>query len=120
MDINTITPNLSVSPQITTADVEQLAQAGFKTIICNRPDGESADQPRFHEIEQAAQKLGLHTHFMPVETAKITEADGQAFGQLVHSVPGPVLAYCRSGTRCSILWNLSEAGAPPPPTGPAD
>ena len=58
MDIRTLTGELSVSPQIAAADIEAARRAGFKSIICNRPDGEAADQPNFEDLERAAQQQG--------------------------------------------------------------
>ena len=61
MKINKVDSEISVSPQIAATDIADIARAGYKTIICNRPDGEGNDQPLFHEIEEAAQKAGAAT-----------------------------------------------------------
>ena len=55
-------------------------KAGYKTIICNRPDGEGNDQPLFHEIEEAATRAGLAAHYLPVESGKVSDDDAEAFG----------------------------------------
>ncbi|MGI9415758.1 MAG: TIGR01244 family sulfur transferase, partial [Hyphomicrobiales bacterium] len=110
MDINKVDSDISVAPQITADDFREIAKAGFKTIICNRPDGEGNDQPLFHEIEEAANKAGLASHYLPVESGKVGDEDAQAFGQLMEAAPKPVLAYCRTGTRSITLWSLSRAG----------
>lgn len=110
MDIKLLTPSLSVSGQISAADVPAIAQAGFKAIICNRPDGEGADQPGFSEIKAAADQAGLPIHYLPAETGKVTDEHGAAFGQLLESLPKPVLAYCRSGMRSTTMWALASAG----------
>lgn len=112
MDIKTLSPALSVCPQITPNDVAALAAAGFKSIVCNRPDGEGADQTNFSDIERVAQALGLATHYLPVVSGKVSAEDGVAFGRLLATLPAPVLAYCRSGTRSSTLWALCNAHAP--------
>ncbi|MCR9221588.1 MAG: bifunctional protein tyrosine phosphatase family protein/NAD(P)/FAD-dependent oxidoreductase [Alphaproteobacteria bacterium] len=109
MEVKQVTEEIAVSPQIAPADVAALAEAGFKTIICNRPDGEGADQPLFHEIEEAAGKAGLQAHYLPVETGKVTDASAAEFGKLFAAAPKPILAYCRSGTRSVTLWSLSQA-----------
>ncbi|SFI32817.1 bifunctional protein tyrosine phosphatase family protein/NAD(P)/FAD-dependent oxidoreductase [Jannaschia pohangensis] len=109
MEIKTLTPKLSVSAQILPADLKAIKEAGFRAVICNRPDGEGADQPTFAEIERAARKQGLDAHYQPVETGKVGDADAEAFDKLIGDLPGPVLAYCRSGTRSATLWSLSEA-----------
>jgi len=115
MDLKILTPSLSVSPQILAGDVEAVAKAGFRAIICNRPDGEGPDQPSFAEIERAAQQLGLQARYLPAETGKVSDGDGKSFGELLHTLPGPVLAYCRTGMRSTTMWALSQAGSLPLP-----
>ena len=115
MDIKPLTPNLSISPQILASDLPAIAAAGFKTIICNRPDGESSDQPGFKELEKAAIELGLKAQYLPAETGKVSDADGKEFGVLLSTLPGPILAFCRSGMRSTTMWALSQAGVTPLP-----
>lgn len=109
LQIKTLTRTLSVSPQIAAADVEDLAALGFRAVICNRPDGEGADQPNFAEIEAACQAAGLQAAYLPVESGKVSDADATAFATLTDSLPRPALAYCRTGTRSATLWALAEA-----------
>jgi sulfide:quinone oxidoreductase len=109
MDARTITAGLSVSPQITAADVQAVADHGFRAIICNRPDGEGMDQPNFEEIEIAAKALGLEARYLPITAGKVQDADAVAFGRMLTELPGPVLAYCRTGTRSATLWSLAVA-----------
>lgn len=127
MDIKTLTPSLSVAGQIFVSDLPAIAQAGFKSVICNRPDGEGADQPSYSEIEQAAQQAGLRFRYLPVDSGKVTDAQAVAFGELLNTLPQPVLAYCRTGMRSTTLWTLSGASAPrqfetqpPVPSGSPD
>lgn len=108
MQTKRITAVLSVSEQITAADVAALAEAGFNSIICNRPDGEGADQPVFAEIATAAQSHGMTAHYQPIVSGKVSDADAIAFGELLEKLPKPVLAYCRTGTRSTTLWALAE------------
>ena len=115
MDIKTLTSNLSISPQVLVSEIQAIAQAGFKAIICNRPDGEGPDQPSFKEIEQVANQYGLEAKYLPAESGKVRDEEGQAFGQLLNALPGPVLAYCRTGMRSTTLWALSQAGSTPLP-----
>ncbi len=109
MEIHQLTPFLSVSPQITAADVGVAASLGFKAIICNRPEMESQDQPGMQAIREAAERHGLEWHYQPVVSGQITDADVARFAELMNQLKGPVLAFCRTGTRCSTLWALSEA-----------
>ena len=109
MDFRRLSPDLAVSPQIAVSDVAELAAAGFKSVVCNRPDGEDPGQPPFAEIEAAAKAAGMETRWQPVASGGVTEADGIEFARLYAELPKPVFAYCRSGTRCSILWSYVES-----------
>ena len=115
MDIRKITDELSVAPQILAAEVPAIAAAGFRAVICNRPDGETSDQPCCSDIEAAVKAHGLVWRSQPVRSGAVTFADAQEFGVLLAELPKPVLAYCRSGTRCATLWCLSQAGKRPLP-----
>jgi sulfide:quinone oxidoreductase len=110
MDIRPLTGELSVSPQIMAADLRAVREAGFKAIICNRPDGEGGDQPNFSEIDLAARALGLQAHYLPAESGKVTDDQGVAFGALMAELPKPVLAFCRTGMRSTTMWALSQGG----------
>ena len=115
MDIKTLSPQVSVSPQITAADVAEITEAGFRAIICNRPDGEGADQPNFDEIEAAANASGLRIEYVPVTAGIVTDDDVAAFASALAELPRPVLAYCRTGTRSATLWSFHEADKRPMP-----
>ncbi|MBR7964639.1 TIGR01244 family phosphatase [Burkholderia vietnamiensis] len=99
----------TASRQITPAELKAIRNAGFRAVICNRPDGESADQPSFDEIAAAARELGLDARYLPVERDGIGDEQVDAFGALVDALPKPVLAYCRSGSRSGMLWNRLTA-----------
>jgi sulfide:quinone oxidoreductase len=109
MEIKTINAEISVAPQITPDEVQQLADQGFRALICNRPDGEAADQPNFSEIEAAAKKAGLEIRDLPVVSGKVSDQDAADFGAAMQELPRPILAYCRTGTRSATLWSLSQA-----------
>lgn len=110
MDIRPLTDALSVAGQITPADLPALSGLGFRSIICNRPDGESAEQPGWQALARLAEQAGLGFHYLPVAPGKVTPELARAFGALLEQLPGPVLAYCRSGLRSASLWALSEVG----------
>ena len=110
MDIRPLTDALSVAGQITPADLPALSGLGFRSIICNRPDGESAEQPGWQAMARMAEQAGLGFHYLPVAPGKVTPELAGAFGALLEQLPGPVLAYCRSGLRSASLWALSEVG----------
>lgn len=116
MEFRQITDDITVSPQIMPEHLQQIADAGYRAIICNRPDGEGADQPTFDEIAAAAKSVGLEARYLPIISGKVEDGDAVAFGQLLRDLPGPVLAYCRSGTRSATLWSLSQASTLTPAT----
>ncbi|WP_262054516.1 TIGR01244 family sulfur transferase, partial [Burkholderia thailandensis] len=113
MEIRKLTDTLSVSPQLAAADLPAIAQAGFRAIVCNRPDGEGPDQPTVAEIDAAAKPFGIAVHYLPVDSGKVTDSQGEQFGALLGTLASPVLAYCRTGMRSATLWGLSQAGLRP-------
>jgi len=113
MNARTITADVSVSPQISPKDVQAIADQGFRGIICNRPDGESADQPAFKDIAKAAEAKGLATAYLPIASGTPRDEDAEAFERLMDELPGPILAYCRSGMRSATLWALAAAKTSP-------
>ncbi len=107
MDIKQLSIDLCVAPQIGIADMAGVKEQGFRSIICNRPDGEGADQPNFKEIEAAANKHGITAAYLPIVAGKVGEDDAATFASLMTELPGPALAYCRTGTRSATLWSLT-------------
>lgn len=108
-----LTPKLAVASQITPAEVARIAAEGYTAIINNRPDGEEPGQPRAAEVEAAARAAGLAYIHQPVVGTNITAADVETFGRLLDETPGRILAHCRTGTRCTMLWLLSQSGKQP-------
>ena len=106
----TITPNFSASPQISVADVAQAARDGFTAVICNRPDHEDMGQASAQEIAKACTEHGLSFTHIPV-SGGIPEEAVPLMREALAASTGPVLAYCRSGTRSTNLWALAEASA---------
>ena len=99
---------LSVSGQIGLDDIDALAKEGYATIINNRPDNEEAGQLDHEKAAAEAAKRGLAYHYQPVTTNTITRREVAAFQNAVLRGPQPVLAHCRSGTRCYLLWNAAR------------
>lgn len=97
------------SPQITPADVAEAAALGVTLIINNRPDGEDHGQPTGAEIEAAAHEAGMAYRAIPVSGGGFAEPQVRAMAEALASTDGTVLAYCRSGTRSTLLWSLTEA-----------
>ncbi|MCG7622304.1 bifunctional protein tyrosine phosphatase family protein/NAD(P)/FAD-dependent oxidoreductase [Epibacterium sp. Ofav1-8] len=115
MDIRKISDKTSVTPQITVEDIAAIKEAGFRAIICNRPDGEGADQPSFAEIAAAADLVGIKAAYVPVQSGLVQDADVAAFSTALADLPRPVLAYCRTGTRSATLWSFHESKKRPMP-----
>ncbi len=108
MTFNEIDENCTVSAQISPEDISDIIAAGFKSIICNRPDGESADQSPFALIEDAAKKAGVPIRNIPVIPGGLTMDDVTAMQLALVELPKPIFAYCRSGARSGNLYNLAQ------------
>ena len=104
MQLNKIIDDYVVSEQITVDDIQTIKEAGFKTIFCNRPDNEEINQVTVESIKNAAL---IH---QPVIGGQITQVDVDQFGEYFDASEKPIFAYCRTGTRSSMLWALSESG----------
>jgi len=103
-------PTFATSPQLDPTDLQGLSNLGFKTIVCNRPDGEAgAEQPSSEQMRAEAMKLGLTFHYLPFSSGNLTPELVQQFAQILHSASGPVLAYCRSGARSTQIWGLANS-----------
>jgi len=113
METKTLTDMLSVAEQIKLADLKALAQAGFKTVINNRPDGEAPRQPRSETLAKRASELGLDYRFIPVQPSGLTEDNLTDFKTALSEASGPMLAFCRTGTRSTTLWAHAVAGEMP-------
>jgi uncharacterized protein (TIGR01244 family) len=108
-DFRRVTDSFWASPQIAVEDVAEARARGAVLVINNRPDGEAADEPQGAEIEQAARAAGLDYRAIPVSHAGFSEAQVAATIEALEQADGPVLAYCRSGTRSTLLWALAQA-----------
>lgn len=104
-----------VSPQIGLPEVAEAAAQGIAMIVNNRPEDESDDQVPGPAIEAAAKAAGMAYVAIPVTHAGWSEGQVKAMVKALAEAQGPVLAYCRSGTRSTLLWALAEAstGASP-------
>lgn len=113
MDIRQITPTYAVSPQIQPTDCAAIAEAGFTTIICNRPDMEITPDCCATAVETAAKAEGLAFVTLPITHQTMNAENVAAHRAAIDASSGPVLAYCASGTRSSIIWSLGQAGEIP-------
>lgn len=113
MDLKRINEHISVSPQINPVDLVAIKAAGFVTVINNRPDGESPDQPSSAQMQAAAEAAGLAYHYIPLGRDGVSPDMVAETEAVLEGSNGPVFAYCRSGTRSTTLWALSQAGKLP-------
>lgn len=109
MDIRQVVPGFAVSPQILPQEVAAAAELGYRTLICNRPDGEAADQPAIDAIKAAAKAAGVDFIALPVHPGNFTHELIDGMAVTLAEAPAPILAYCRSGTRSCMLWALASA-----------
>jgi uncharacterized protein (TIGR01244 family) len=108
MTPTSISPDYAVAGQITPVDVAEIAAKGFKSIMCNRPDGEAFGQANSDTIRAEAERHGLKFAHVPVISGNILPQNVTDFRAALDTLPAPVLAYCRSGARCQNLWILAH------------
>ncbi len=108
MDIREVSPGFAVAPQPNPSEFSDLAQRGFTGLICNRPDGEEDGQPTIDEMREAAQAAGLAFHHIPVSGGVFPDAAIAAFRAVRRGSQGPILAFCRTGTRSITLETLAN------------
>ena len=108
MEVRRVTDDFSVSPQIAPEDLAELKARGFTLVINNRPDGEEAGQPAAAEVEAAAQAAGIAYRAIPV-SGGFSQAQANELADALDSAGGPVFAFCRTGTRSTLLWSLAQA-----------
>lgn len=108
-DFRRLSDTMFASPQIAPEDVATAKEMGVRLIVNNRPDGESEDQPAGAQIESAARAAGIAYCAIPVTSAGFSQPQVDAMRDALAASDGPVLGYCRSGTRSTLLWSLAQA-----------
>lgn len=103
-----LTDTIAVAGQISAEQVSEIAAAGFRVLVNNRPDGEDAGQPAGSEIEAAALAAGLEYHYLPVSGRDFPGPDVERMAMLLDDSSRPVFAFCRTGTRCANLWVVTR------------
>ena len=110
MELKRINDDVSVAPQISPDDMPAIKAAGFATVINNRPDGEAPDQPASETMRAAAEAAGLGYHYIPLGRDGVSPQMIDETAAVLEGSNGPVFCFCRSGTRSTTLWALSQAG----------
>lgn len=108
-DFRRINENMLVSQQLALKDIAAAANLGVTTIVNNRPDGEEPSAPQGDAIEAAAAAAGLNYIAIPIGHSGFSEPQVTAMIAAMEQAEGPILAYCRSGTRSTLLWALAAA-----------
>lgn len=111
LPIRAVSPDVCVAPQMTPEAMAEVAVLGFRSVVNNRPDFEHGpDQPTNAAIEAAARAAGLEYRFLPVDGGYQSPEQIAEFAKLLRELPGPVLAFCRSGARSTRLF-MAAAGS---------
>ena len=108
-DFRQLSDQVWASPQIALDDIQEAVARGFTLVINNRPEGESDDQTPGDAIEGAARAAGLDYLAIPITHAGFSLDQVESMARALAGAKGPVLAYCRSGTRSTLLWSLAQA-----------
>lgn len=110
-DFRRLSDRVFASPQITPSDVAAAQAEGFALVVNNRPDGEEPGAPQGSEIEAAVRAADMEYVSIPIDHSGFSQAQIDAMAAALERAKGPVLAYCRSGTRSTFLWALARAQA---------
>ena len=108
MELRQITEDYAVAPQILPEDIPAIVEAGFKSVMCNRPDHEEPGQCAYDDVARAAVEAGLEVRWIPIVSGMVTPQAMAEFEAALAEMPRPMLAYCRTGTRCTMLWTIAE------------
>lgn len=108
MEYRQISDDYSVAGQITPDEIAAIKSAGFKSVICNRPDNEQPGQPSADSVKKAVAAAGLEFRYIPIISGQITAENVTDQAAALDELAGPVFAYCRSGARCTNLYGLIQ------------
>lgn len=108
-DFRQLSGQVWASPQIDESDIAEAKALGFCAILSNRPDGEAPGQPATGALAELAQQAGLTFHSIPITHAGFSQPQVDAMANLLRETDGKLLAFCRSGTRSTLLWALASA-----------
>ena len=108
MSIRSIDPSFHVTGQIRPSQLREIADLGFKTVVCMRPDKEGFMQPSLDEVAIAAREAGLKAHYVPVVPGSLSLEQARQLKSILKSQSGPILAYCASGQRCAAAYDMAK------------
>ncbi|WP_375608485.1 MULTISPECIES: TIGR01244 family sulfur transferase [unclassified Bartonella] len=108
MNLQQIEPDIFISAQISIENIKTLAQAGFKTIVCNRPDHEEPHQPDFLSIKTVANEYGIKAYHIPISLPTIEKSAIETMQTILKTASLPLLAYCHHGARSLHLYRLAR------------
>ena len=109
MRVLELAPQVFVTGQVFQHDLKVIAEQGVRSIVNNRPDGEAADQPPSAHLASIAEELGITYVHVPVVSGSITPQNIEDFTQVCESLKRPILVFCRTGARSTVLWEMCEA-----------
>ena len=112
MNSQQLSDQVSVSGQVAIEDIAALKDAGIEVLVCNRPDGEAADQTPYAEIATTARAAGIEVYDIPFTGGSLTETKVKQFADLL-GTGKRVHAYCRTGNRCTLIFNAARDLLPP-------
>ena len=104
-----LAPQVYASGQLFEHDLRLAAKQGVRSIMNNRPDGESVGQPSSADIAKVAEELGMTFVHFPVDPKSITRQDAEAFAKICDELERPLLIFCRSGARSTKIWEMAES-----------
>ena len=108
MRVLELAPQVYVSGQLFEHDIRLAAKQGVRSIMNNRPDGESVGQPLSADLAKVAEELGITFLYLPVDPRAITKQDVEAFAKARDELEPPLLIFCRSGARSTRIWEMAE------------
>ena len=108
MKLAVLTPNVSALAQPSIDEIAELADRGYRSIIGNRPENESEDQPKWLDLKAAAAKRGMEAVQIPVVMGQISDEQVETFREALEQLPKPIAVFCRSGTRAAVMWALAN------------
>lgn len=110
MKLAVLTPNVTALAQPSPEEIAELAERGYRSIVSNRPENETEDQPSWLDLKAAAAAKNMDAIQIPVVMGQISEDQVEAFRNALEDLPRPIAVFCRTGTRAALMWALANEG----------